>query len=185
MGPGRALLKQGVLAHALGGWQFDGIMTLQSGFPFTVGNMSSCPNNAGNCWPDLVANPLNFSSDPRGTHQTYANWYNPATFAVPCQATVSSTGACSQPAYRYGTSPRGVMRGPQTANFDLSMAKYFHVWENANLQFRVDAFDAFNHPVLGIPNTTINSTDPAASSTAITATEADGRDLQGSLQLRF
>lgn len=185
-GPGRAMLNnKSVAAYAFGGWEFDAIVTLQSGFPFTVGNMTSCPNNASNCWPDLIGNPHNFSSDPNGTKQTYANWYNPAAFAVPCQTAVSSTGACSQPAYRYGTAPRGVLRGPQTANFDLSTAKNFNVWEHMVLQFRLDAFDAFNHPVLGIPNTTINVNNPAGTNTAITSTQGDGRDLQGSLMLTF
>jgi hypothetical protein len=49
----------------------------------------------------------------------------------------------------------------------------------------VDAFDALNHPPMGFPNQTLNVTSPATSSTAITSTYADNRDLQGSLKLTF
>jgi hypothetical protein len=51
--------------------------------------------------------------------------------------------------------------------------------------FRVDAFDALNHPPLGFPNLSINPNNPAGSSTAITTTYADNRDLQGSIKLTF
>ena len=178
-GPGRALLNNGgPLAYALGGWELDGIATIQSGFPFTVDNMSACPNNASACWPDLVGS-------PKAMHQTYSNWYNPAAFAVPSQVAVSSTGACSTAAYRYGSAGRGILRGPQTVNFDLSAAKNFAIKERATLQFRLDAFDSLNHPPMGIPNRTINVNAPSQSSTKITSTTGDNRDLQGSLKLSF
>ncbi len=184
-GPGRAFLNNnGVVAYVLGGWELDGIATVQSGIPFTVGNMTACPNNATNCWPDLVG-------PTKPAHQTYANWYNAAAFAVPCQVAVSATGACSVPAYRYGTAGRGILRGPQTVNFDLSAAKNFPIKERVTVQFRLDAFDALNHPPLSTPNNpnpaSINVNAPSQTSTAITSTVpgADNRDLQGSLKLIF
>ncbi len=178
-GPGMAFLNnKGPLATVLGGWEVDAIGTLQSGFPFSIPSMSSCPNNASSCWPDLVGS-------PKAIHQTYANWYNPAAFAVPCQVAVSATGACSVPAYRYGTAGRGILRGPQTVNFDLSAAKNLALRDGVTFQFRVDAFDALNHPRMGIPNQTINVNAPSRSSTAITTTTGDNRDLQGSLKITF
>jgi hypothetical protein len=181
-GPGRQFLNnKGVAAYILGGWEFDGIGTIQSGFPFTVDNMSSCPNNAGNCWPDQISNPRG----GQGFHQTYANWYNAAAFAVPCQGALGPNNSCSNPAYRYGDVGRGTLRGPQTTNFDLSMAKTFPIGERVSVMFRLDAFDAFNRPVLGVPNQSLNPSAPAASSSAITTTEGDNRDLQGSLKLTF
>jgi Carboxypeptidase regulatory-like domain/TonB-dependent Receptor Plug Domain len=178
-GQGRKWLNSGGPAsYVLGGWEFDGISTIQSGYPFTVTSLSACPNNASFCWPDLVG-----STKP--IHQTYANWYNPAAFAVPCQGALNANNGCATPAYRYGNEGRGILRGPQTVNFDLSAAKNFPIKERVTLQFRVDAFDALNHPPMGFPNQTLNVTSPATSSTAITSTYADNRDLQGSLKLTF
>jgi len=179
IGAGKAYLNHGVVSKVVGGWELDGIATAQSGLPFTVGNFSgTCPNNATNCWPDVVG-----SLKP--AHQTYSDWYRAAGFAVPCQVPVTSTGACTTPAYRYGTAGRGILRGPQTADFDLSVARNFHLVRSLLLAVRVDAFDAFNHPPMGFPNVSLNPNNPAGSSTAITTTYADNRDLQGSLKLTF
>jgi hypothetical protein len=178
-GQGRKWLNSGGPAsYVLGGWEFDGISTIQSGYPFTITSLSACPNNASFCWPDLVG-----STKP--VNQTYANWYNPAAFAVPCQGALNANNGCATPAYRYGNEGRGILRGPQTVNFDLSAAKNFPIKERVTLQFRVDAFDALNHPPMAFPNQTLNVSSPATSSTAITSTYADNRDLQGSLKLTF
>jgi len=180
-GPGRAFLNnKGVIAAVLGGWELDAIGTIASGFPFSLQSMSSCSNGASTCWPDLVGS-------PKAIHQTYANWYNPAAFAVPCQVQVTDKGACpnGNAAYRYGTSGRGILRGPQTVNFDFSAAKNVPIRDSLAVQFRVDAFDALNHPPMGIPNTTINSSSPGDTSTAILTTQGDNRDLQGSIKITF
>lgn len=121
----------------------------------------------------------------KAIHQSYAHWYNRGAFAVPCQATVSSTGASSTPAYRYGDASRRLLRGPQTVNFDLSAARNIPIKERFNLTVRMDAFDALNHPPMGFPNQTINVNAPSQTSTAITTTYADNRDLQASLKLSF
>ena len=182
-GPGRAFFhERGPVSAVLGGWEVDAIGTIASGFPFSLQSMSSCPNNASTCWPDLVGN-------PRAVNQTYAHWYNSAAFAVPCQVQPDATGSClapnKMPAYRYGTAGRGILRGPQTVNFDFSASKSVSIGESLAVQFRVDAFDALNHPPLGIPNTTINASAPANTTTAITATVGDNRDLQGSIKITF
>jgi hypothetical protein len=67
----------------------------------------------------------------------------------------------------------------------VSAAKNFPIKERITLQFRVDAFDALNHPPMGFPNQTLSSSTPGTSSTAITSTYADNRDLQASLKLTF
>ncbi|HEV2273319.1 MAG TPA: carboxypeptidase regulatory-like domain-containing protein [Acidobacteriaceae bacterium] len=179
-GKGRAFLNDNnILSAIFGGWETDGIATVQSGYPFTVGNMTACANNASNCWPDLV------SKTTKPANQTYAHWYDPAAFAVPCAIANNANGSCSSPAYQYGNVGRGFMRGPQTVNFDLSVARNFQVKERFTIQTRVDAFDALNHPPMGIPNQTINTNNPAGTNTAITSTTGDNRDLQGSLKFTF
>ncbi|MGH9654336.1 MAG: TonB-dependent receptor domain-containing protein [Bryobacteraceae bacterium] len=177
-GHGRALLKRGPLSYIVGGWQLGGIATIQSGLPFTVGNMSgSCPNNASHCWPDRIASGKLSSPD-------YSHWFDPTAFAEPCQVPLVN-GVCSQAAYRYGNSGRGILRAPGTFNFDLYTQRNFAIRERVNLQARLEAFNAFNHPQMGFPHTSINPGDPAATSTAITSTIGDNRDLEAAIKVTF
>nr|WP_162539327.1 carboxypeptidase regulatory-like domain-containing protein [Granulicella sp. WH15] len=184
-GRGRKFLGENRIASAIaGGWEFDGIATIQSGLPFTLTNMSSCPNNATNCWPDRIPG---VSLKP--AHQDYAHWFNAAAFAVPCQVALTATNGCptGEAAYRFGTEGRGALRGPQTVNFDLSLARTFPIWRQINLMARLDAFNALNHPPMSFPNQTINSSAPANTSEAITSTilGVDPRDLQISAKINF
>jgi hypothetical protein len=47
---------------------------------------------------------------------------------------------------------RNGLRGPGYFNEDLGLAKVFPLYsESVNLRFRADAFNAFNHPNFGLP----------------------------------
>ena len=119
----------------------------------------------------------------RGTSQTAVSGSD-GNYVVPFLP-AGTYRVSSNPAYRYGSAGRGILRGPQTVNFDLSAGKNFAIKERATIQLRVDAFDALNHPPMGIPNQTINVNAPSQSSTKITTTTGDNRDLQGSLKISF
>jgi hypothetical protein len=67
----------------------------------------------------------------------------------------------------------------------LAAAKNFAIKERFRVQFRLDAFNALNHPQLGFPNQNVNPTDPAKTSTAITSTIGDNRDLQAAIKVLF
>lgn len=94
-------------------------------------------------------------------------------------------GVCSQPAYRYGNSGRGILRAPGTFNFDLYTQKNFAIRERVNLQLRLEAFNALNHPQMGFPHQNVNPGNPAATSTAITSTTGDNRDLEAAVKITF
>jgi hypothetical protein len=175
-GPGKRFLTHGLLGNLIGGWELDGISTLQSGLPFTV-YLANCTNNASSCWPDRLAS--GSLSNP-----TYSHWYDPSAFEAPC-AVGAQNGVCSQYVYRFGDSGRGILRAPGTFNFDLAAAKNFAIMERFKVQFRLDAFNALNHPQLGFPNQNVNPTNPATTSTAITSTIGDNRDLQLALKVLF
>src|SRR5579875_1577014 len=161
----------------VGGLELGGIATIQSGLPFTVYLSGSCPNNATNCWPDRIGS-------GQLSNPMYSHWYDPTAFVEPCQvATVN--GICSQPAYRYGDSGRGILRAPGTFNFDLYAQRNFSIRERLNLQFRLEAFNALNHPQLGFPNQNVNPGNPAATSTAITSTIGDNRALEAAIKVVF
>lgn len=168
-GRGRRYLNSGLVSNLVGGWEIDGISSIQSGLPFSV-YLSSCVNNASSCWPDRIAS-------GRLSNPDYSRWHDPTAFAAPCAVGLVN-GTCSQYAYRFGNSGRGILRAPGTFNFDLSAVKNFAVKERIKAQPRLDAFNALNHPQFGFPNQNINPANPAATSTAITSTIKDNRDLQ-------
>ena len=73
------------------------------------------------------------------------------------------------------------MRGPGINDWDLNLAKTFLFTERLRLEFRAEAFNLFNHPQYGFPDTTI--TDPGYGQ--ITGTRLAAREVQFGLKLIF
>lgn len=80
---------------------------------------------------------------------------------------------------QYGNAGRNILIGPGLAVFDLSLGKQFTITERDRLEFRCDAFNAFNRANFGNPNSTLSSGNAFAQITSAGA----GRTLQ--LELRF
>jgi hypothetical protein len=113
-------------------------------------------------YADCVAN--------TGGPQTSAEWFNTAAFVDPSP-------------YRFGTCGRDIVRGPGSWNLDAALMKDFTLpirWETLKLQFRADAFNVLNHPNLGLPN---NTTDSTSFGTITSA--SDPRVMELGLSLRF
>ncbi|MFN7920006.1 MAG: carboxypeptidase-like regulatory domain-containing protein [Bryobacteraceae bacterium] len=137
--PGRNL--KGIAGHVLGGWQANGIVTIASGFPYTLGQgagdigLSLAPVR-----PDLVGQAE--LSDP-----TRKLWFNPQAFQrVTCQV-AGRNDLC-----HYGSAGINLLRGPGQRNVDFSMYKNFKLTEKLGLQFRYESFNFFNTPWFGNPN---------------------------------
>jgi Carboxypeptidase regulatory-like domain len=169
---------------AFGEWQVGGIWTLQSGAPFTINLPTDVANNgeplsAPSQRPNLTCNP---NSGPKTT----AEWFNTSCFAVPAQFT-------------YGNAGRDIVTGPGLDDFDFTLQKQFPIRERANLQFRLDIFDFFNHPnfngPIGAGRTFSTITTPGMGGNPPTTTTPasfgqitsanDPRDMQFSLRLAF
>lgn len=166
-GPGKPLLggTHGVVAQVVGGWQINGITTLQSGAHLSTSSdvNSGTDSRAGN-EADATGLPANL---PRG-QRTRAHWFNTAAFANP-------------PFTRYGTAGEGVIIGPGTVNFDLSVFKDFRATERAKLQFRLESFNAFNHVNLNNPNTNVSD----KLHFGVISSAAAARTVQAGLKLYF
>ncbi|MBI4877129.1 MAG: TonB-dependent receptor [Acidobacteria bacterium] len=125
------------LRGAVGGWEFTGITTLRSGYPFSVSSGSDrAYAGLGSNFADLVGNP--FLSASRSRAELIAQYFNPAAFAPNAIGT-------------FGTAPRNLMRGPGSVTFDMGLMKIFPVGERVKLQFRAELFNAFNTPRFGTP----------------------------------
>ena len=142
-GPGKPVGGSwtGSAAKFLGGWQLNGIVTLQSGQPYTVALPGESDNsNTGRSSygfgagdrPDVVGNPNLASPDPQ-------QWFDPAAF--------------SQPLYgSFGNAGRNIVAGPGLANVDFSLLKDIELGESATLQFRAELFNMLNTPNFLNPN---------------------------------
>jgi hypothetical protein len=136
--PGQNL--KGPARHVAGGWQVNGIVSIASGFPFTIGQGAgdlALPN--GSVRPDIVGN-------PELDNPTRRLWYNPQAFQrVTCQI-ASRPDLC-----RLGNAGYNILRGPGERRIDFSMYKNFAVTERVKVQFRWEAFNATNTPWFGDP----------------------------------
>jgi hypothetical protein len=164
-GKGRKWLDRGgVLDAVLGGWKNSGSFIAHSGIPFTID--SGGPNLTGAISGYIYADCLASPTGPKTTSE----WFNTAAFADPA-------------AYRFGTCGRDTVRGPGSWDYDMSLAKDFRLpirWETTRLQFRADAFNVFNHPNLGLPD---NTTDSSAFGTITSASRP--RTLEIGAQIIF
>jgi Carboxypeptidase regulatory-like domain len=115
------------------GWELAPIMSWQTGNPFNiVVNNSNTINGVSNTVTPNVSGPIHVSGNPLG------QWIsNPSVF--------------SSPGVGFGNLGRNSVYGPGFANMDLTLAKNTKLTERMNMQWRVDAFDVFNHPNYGQP----------------------------------
>lgn len=155
----------------IGGWQFDGITTLLSGFPFTpqIGSNRSGDGDTRN--PDRPSlNPAFSGPVVLGNPN---QWFNPSAFVLPAAGT-------------YGNLGRGTYAGPGLAALDLSLVKAIAATERMNLQFRSEFFNILNHTNLGTPNAIVFSSGAVSPSAGlITTTATTSRQIQFGLKLIF
>jgi hypothetical protein len=134
--------KHGLTHTMLGGWQYSGIATLATGTPFTLTNGTNYGDNAGvgnavgsGSYVDQIGDP-NSNIPPRSqlAGPSYSKFfYNPNAFTTPTGLT-------------FGDSGRDNLRNPGRVNFDMALFKHFAIKESTAFEFRVEAFNVFNHP---------------------------------------
>ncbi len=161
----------GAADKLIGGWQWNGSVSVQGGFPFTplVGSNSSGTGDTQN--PDVpILNPSFSGPVVLGKPE---KWFDPGAFLMPKAGT-------------FGNVARGSFVGPGLTNFDTSLFKKFSFNEKYSLQFRAEAFNIFNHANFASPNPVVfagNSTSPSAG--VITLTSTTSRQIQLALKLLF
>ena len=144
-GLGKPMLNErGIASTIAGNWELTGTALARTGFPINVlmpSSYSAQDGASGTERPDLIPGA---SLTPRAG-KTVAHWINPAAFRNPAGA--------------FGTAPRNLLRGPGTWQADLGAGKEFPLWERAELHFRAEFYNLFNHPQLGQPQSTFNSSN--------------------------
>ncbi len=112
----------------IGGWQMNGIYLWQGGFPISV-----FAADVGGVLDTFGTNRADIVGDINSGGGTIEQWFNTSAFAQPALGS-------------FGNSGRSILRGPGINNLDLGFFKNFSLPRDATLQFRVEAFNAFNHP---------------------------------------
>lgn len=116
---------QGVVRHLVEGWQWTGITTLLSGYPFSPVLFNNASLNADmGLRPDIIG-------DPTVENPSRDLWFNPNAYAVPAPFT-------------FGNAARNSLRAPGVALADWAFFKNFRITEALNLQFRWENFNFFN-----------------------------------------
>jgi hypothetical protein len=166
VGAGKPFLSHGrVLDKFVGGWQVNGNTTFQSGPPLQITGGNSSGSLAGTQRPNWNGQNPSLSGPVTSRLLQYFNTSD-FSFNAP---------------FTFGNAPRLMpnLRGPGTDNFDISLFKNTRIAEKYQLQFRAEAFNAFNRKQFGNPNTNINSTAFGV----ISSQQNSPRNLQ--LALRF
>jgi hypothetical protein len=150
--------------YFIGGWQFNTVITVESGLPFTL----STPGSPGTARPDLVGQLKTYA----GNTQQYFN------INAVQEAPLNSSGVL----LRQGTLGRNTLIGPGLRGADIGMQKTISLTERFKLTIRAEAFNVTNHPEYSDPTTDITSSTFGQ----ITSTRPSSeRQLQGVARLSF
>jgi hypothetical protein len=166
--------QAGFVGRSLGGWQLSGIVVYNTGVPMTVTTSNLDYAGLGLINANPTARP-NLLCDPNAdAPQTLEQYFNTACFQT--NPTNSATGLPNTP----GNAGRGVVKGPSTIRFDLTLAKNIRVWESAAIQLRAEAFNIFNHT-----NFRTLSTNVTSSSFGTVTAVRDPRTMQLAIKINF
>jgi hypothetical protein len=146
-GKGQSFLSNnGLLTALVSGWQTYGVITLQTGRPFTVALLPEFDNSntgisnlgfLGNDRPNLIG-------QVKLDNPTPERWFNTGAFVIP-------------PFGSFGNAGRNIVDGPGYQNVNFSLVKNTAIKERATVQFRAEFFNLFNHPNFGLPDNFVGS----------------------------
>lgn len=164
----------------IGNWQVNGILVGRSGQNFNVtsaGDIAETGNAGTYERANILGNPLQSGAiagnpsctPPTGLTHTASQWFNPCAFGTPAQGTLGNGG-------------RNILQDQRYWDLDASIFRIFPIKERINLNARLEAYNALNHPVLGTPGTATTSTSTFG---VISSTASTARILQGSIRFQF
>jgi hypothetical protein len=159
------------------GWQFSTIFSTLSGAPFSVvtGYDQTGIDDLSIRRPNLAAT-AGCSPDP--IIGSVNDWFNAACFTAPPNGELGNLG-------------RNTLFGPDFWDLDFAVMKNTRVTEKLTAQFRVEAFNIFNHPDFDLPNPSLFTLGAAGNAIPnplagqITGTVNAPRQLQFALKLLF
>jgi hypothetical protein len=125
------------------GWQLSGILTAETGPPFSIlMNCADVNAEGNNCRPNRLAGGALTGAPP-----SLARWFDTAAFAIPSPQA-------------WGNAGRDILRGPGGVNLDFGIARSIALGPEAakrRLQLRGEFFNVLNHANFGLPQASIDA----------------------------
>ena len=150
------LQRKDFVGKAFGDWTLAGMTGYGSGWMLSPG-ITGTPGLATR--PDCVASTAGSKS--------LMQWFNTAAFVAP--------------AYGYfGSCGRGVILGPGEGTWNLALHKSWPIHDRANIEFRAEAFNVWNHPSFSDVDTTLGDPSMGQVNTAYSP-----REMEFGLRLSF
>ncbi len=162
-GPGRRLLNthRGLVNRLVGGWEVMTIGVLQSGTPMGI------PSN------------VFLLGDPRLNNRTFDRMFKTGVIDLKPDSSLGDPNDprfvrnvlsgeqpvfALRPPFTLRTTPLryGNLRNPASVTFDMSLVKHTQIREGMKIEFRVEAFNAFNHPLFASNPGTNPNLDPTS-----------------------
>jgi hypothetical protein len=163
-GHGRQFLNSGgILSYVVGGWEASGITSVQTGYPFVVLGPDFSNTGSDSPRPNRICTGIG--------EKAVTNWFNSSCFVA--------AGSTANPSF--GDSRRNILDGPGLVNTDMTVMRHFNMWDKADVVFRGEFFNAFNHPYFGAPTNNINNPSTVGRITSA----SDGRQIQLALKILF
>jgi len=161
-----------VLDAVLGGWNVNTVFTVHGGFPISMLDWAGDPGTGSfqprpNCNGPSIATP--YQENPASLGGGYV-WFGTANMSNP-------------PAGYFGNCGVSTERGPGLAQVDIGVDKNFTIRENQYVQFRAEAINAFNTPVLDVVGYSIDVY--GGSGAGVVNTSQGARNLQLALKYVF
>ena len=166
--------RSGLVNHIIGNWQLNGILSLNSGprySVFTDNSLSNTENFNGAELANLEGNP--HASGP-GYTLDKLHPINYFAFANPALGT-------------FGNMGRNTLRADWGRNLDLSFFRAFTLSESKRFEFRAEAFNVTNTPIMGFPDTNLGDGNAYQGGTfgLVSSTANTERQLQVALKFYF
>jgi Carboxypeptidase regulatory-like domain/TonB-dependent Receptor Plug Domain len=120
------------------GWEISGILTAQTGQPFSV--LTGADESSTGLGDDRA----NVTGNPNAGPHTVAEFFNTAAFSLNAPLT-------------FGDSGRNIVEGPGFTDLDFALMKNIVFEHGLTLQFRSEFFNILNHPAFALPDHVLTS----------------------------
>jgi hypothetical protein len=126
----------GFVRNTLGGWQFSGLVSAQTGRPITPlsganSNSGGSRTGLGQDRPNLIGNPYGSGACPANSTSACRDWLSPTAIQANAPGTFGNVG-------------KGSLRYPGYYDWDMGLGKNFKFTERVGMQFRAEFFNVFN-----------------------------------------
>jgi len=180
--------QKGIVGQIVNGWQSSGVLTLATGFPFSLSDSGNAAQRTAifavdGLRPNLIAGGKTVILG--GPNQ----YYDPSQY-LPSTCVGTTLCKAGDPNYRTGYLGNlgfDTLVGPGLATLDFSLLKNFKVTESKRFQFRAEFFNLTNRVNFFLPNATpfLSSGLPDPTAGKITSTRTTARQIQMALKFYF